>query len=268
MLARYVSGDLGVVSVLSIEAHLLSCAECRGALPPMIDPARLDRMWGGVRDAINAPRRGPAERMLVRLGVRDHVARLLAVTPAPQRSWLASTALSLVFAVVASHWFGGTDLPFLLVAPVVPVVGVAWSFDRPRDPVWEIGRATATGGLRLTLIRTTTVLTTSVLVSGVVSLMLPRAGWAAAAWLLPSLALTALTLALSTTGVASETAAGAVCAVWGAAVTVSSRINDQLAAFGAGGQLATGVVLAVSTAAVMLRRDALERPLRAQRSWG
>jgi Putative zinc-finger len=269
MLARYVSGDLGEVSVLSIEAHLLSCAECRGALPPLIDPARLDRMWTGVRDVVHAPRRGRAERLLVGLGVRDHVARLLVVTPSLQLSWLASMALSLVFAVMASHWFGGGNLPFLVVAPVVPVVGVAWSFSRPRDPVWEIGRATATGGLRLTLIRTVTVLATSVVVSGVVSLGLPRAGWAAAAWLLPALALTVLTLALSTTGVATEPAAGGVCAVWVVAVTMISLADaDRLAAFGAVGQVALGVVLAVSTVVVMFRRDALDGPLRSQRTWG
>lgn len=269
MLARYVSGDLGEVSVLSIEAHLLSCAECRDGLPPLIDPVRLDRMWSDVRDAVHAPRRGRGERLLVALGVRNHSARLLAVSSSLQPSWLASMVLALVFAVLAAHLTGGGNLPFLLVAPIAPVAGVAWSFDRRWDPVWEIGRATATGGLRLTLIRTFSVLTTSVVVSGIVSLALPRAGWAAAAWLLPALALTTLTLALSTTGIATEPAACGVGGLWLAAVTITARVDaDRLAAFGAAGQAAVGAVLAVSAAVVMVRRDTLNRPWRSQGSWG
>jgi hypothetical protein len=269
MLARYVSGDLGDASVLSIEAHLLSCAECRDALPPFIDPARLDRMWTGVRDIVHAPRPRVAERLLVRLGVRDHVARLLVVAPSLQLAWLASMVVSLAFAVIASHWFGGGNLPFLVVAPIVPVVGVAWSFDGPRDPVWEIGRTTATGGLRLTLIRSVAVLGVSAVVSAITSLALPRPGWGAAAWLLPALALTVLTLALSTTSVSTEPAAGSVCAGWVVAVVVASRAgSDQLAAFGAPGQAVVGVVLAVSTAVLIVRRDALDRQLRSRRSWG
>ena len=269
MLARYVSGDLGDASVLSIEAHLLACAECRDALPPLIDAAQLDRLWTGVRDIVHAPRPRVAERLLVRLGVRDHVARLLVVTPSLQLSWLASMVVSLVFAVIASHWFGGGDLPFLVVAPIVPVVGVAWSFEGPRDPVWEIGRTTATGGLRLTLIRSVAVLGMSAIVSAITSMALPRAGWEAATWLLPALALTVLTLALSTTGVSTELAAGSVCAGWILAVVVAARAgSDQVAAFGAPGQAIVGVVLAVSTAVLIVRREALDGPLRSRRSWG
>jgi hypothetical protein len=269
MLARYVSGDLGDASVLSIEAHLVSCAACRDALSPSIDAEQLGRMWTGVRDIVHSPRPGVAERLLVRLGVRDHVARVLVVAPSLQLAWLASMAASLVFAVMASHWLGGGDLPFLVVAPIVPVVGVAWSFDGPRDPVWEIGRTTPTGGLRLTLIRSVAVLATSLIVSAITSLALPRAGWEATAWLLPALALTVLTLALSTTGVATEPAAGSVCAGWVVAVVVASRAgSDQLAAFGAPGQAFVGVLLAVSTAVLVVRRDTLDGPMRARRSWG
>lgn len=269
MLTRYASGDLGDASVLSIEAHLLSCAECRDALPPSIDRAQLDRMWTGVRDIVRAPRPRVVERLLVRLGFRDHVARVLIVAPSLQLAWLASMVVSLVFAVMASHWFGGGDLPFLVVAPIVPVVGVAWSFDGPRDPMWEIGLTTPTGGLRLTLIRSVAVLATSFIVSGLTSLALPRAGWEAAAWLLPALTLTVLTLALSTTGVATEPAAGSVCAGWVVAVVVASRAgSDHLAAFGTSGQAVVGVVLAMSTAVLVVRRDALDGRTRTRRSWG
>ncbi len=257
MLGRYVSGDLGDASVLSIEAHLASCLQCRGALPSLVDSVRLDRVWVGVRDVVLAPRRRGIERVLTRLGVREDTARLLVVTPSLQLSWLASMFASLAFAVVASRMFGGQNLPFLVVAPVVPVVGVAWSFGGTRDPVREIGRTTATGGLRLTLIRSVSVVATSIVVTALLSIGLPRAGWAAAAWLLPALALTMLTLAVATAGVATEWAGAGVCAAWLIALLAASG-SDPLAAFGPRGQSVVGVLLAMSTAVLMIRRDALE----------
>lgn len=44
--------------------------------------------------------------------------------------------------------------------------------------------------------------------------------------------------------------------------------SDQLAAFGASGQVVVGVVLGVSTAMLIVRRDALDGRTRAGRSWG
>jgi Putative zinc-finger len=269
MLVRYVDGELGDASVMSIEAHLLTCAECRAALPTVIDPARLDRMWTGVRDAIDAPRPRALERLLARVGVADHVARLLVTTASLQLSWIVSLVVSLAFAVAASRWFGGGNLPFLVVAPLVPVLGIAWSFRRPLDPLWEIGRATPTGGLRLTLIRCVAVLATSLMASGIICLALPRSGWAAVGWLLPALGLTVLTLALSTNRITIEATAVGVGTVWVLVVVSAAKArSDPLAAFGAGGQMVAGAVTLTSMLFLVARKDAFERQAASQGGWG
>lgn len=268
MLERYVRDDLSEASVMSAEAHLLTCAACRSTLTTGVDADQLDRMWAGVRDAIDAPKPRVVERVLIRVGVPDYTARLLATTPTLHRSWIISVVMSLSFAVAASHWFGSGNLPFLAVAPLVPVLGVAWSFGGRNDPLWEIGRGTPTGGFRLVLIRSSAVLSASMAVSAIVSVALPKAGWVAFAWLLPSFGLTVLTMALSTTRIATETAAVGVSTAWALAVAGAARFgSDSLAAFGARGQVTIAIVAVISVLVLVERRDAFERRMGARGRW-
>jgi hypothetical protein len=259
ILDRYVSGTLGGASMYSVEAHLVGCARCRGELSPRVDAARVDRVWAGVRDRVDAPRTGPLERMLVRAGVPAHIARLLMATPLLRPSWIVSVAVSLAFAVLTDRVVGAGALPFLIVAPLVPVFGVAVAFARPVDPVWEIGAATPVGGFRLTMIRAVAVLGVSVALAALAAVGLSEAGWTAVAWLLPSLGLTALTLAISTS-VRLPAVAGAVAASWCVVVVVSERLaEERLAAFDARGQILLAAIAIASIVVVVARRDAFER---------
>ena len=259
ILERYAGGTLGGASIYSVEAHLVGCARCRGELSRRVDASRVDRVWAGVRDLVEAPRTGPVERMLVRAGVPAHVARLLMATPLLRPSWVVSVAVTLAFAVLADRVVGVGALPFLIIAPLVPVIGVAAAFARPVDPVWEIGAATPVGGFRLTMIRAAAVLGVSVALAALAALGLPEAGWTAVAWLLPSLGLTALTLALSTSARLS-TVAGAVVASWSVGVVLSERLaEERLAAFDARGQMLLAVIAIASIVVVVARRDAFER---------
>lgn len=225
-------------------------------------------MWAGVRDVICAPRLRALERLLARVGVPDHVARLLVTTPSLGRSWIVSVVMSLAFAVAASHWLGGGDLPFLAVAPLVPVAGVAWSFGAQNDPLWEIGGGTPTGGFRLILIRSIAVLGTSMVASAIASAALPGAGWAAFGWLVPAFGLTVLTLALSTTRIATETVALGVSAAWVLGVTSATRWgSESLAVFGPRGQVTLGLVALISALVLAERRDAFERRVGSQGGW-
>lgn len=106
--------------------------------------------------------------------------------------------------------------PLLLVtAPVLPLAGVALSYGRHADPLYEIATATPSGGLRLLLTRAAAVLAVSVPALTLAGAVLPVAagGPGAAAWLLPGLALTLGALALGSF-VGSRRGAAAVGGAW------------------------------------------------------
>ncbi len=260
-LDAYTSGRIDDASALSVEAHVLSCAACRHTLAGGVDPVRRDRIWNEIEDAIDAPRAGIAERVLIAFGVRAHVARLVVTAPSLGSAWLLAVAASLIFAAIASRAIADDPMPFLILAPLVPVVGVGSAFGRTGDPAWEIGLATPTGGLRLLLFRTAGVLAASMLFAGLAAVALPEPGWSAAAWLLPALAFTMLTLALSTTAMSATTAATVVGAGWLATVAVIERLaTEPLASYGAAAQVSFAVLAVVSVAVVAARHAAFERP--------
>jgi hypothetical protein len=224
-----------------------------------VDVGRLDRIWGNVRSDVEAPRRSALERALVRLGVPAHTARLLVTTPSLRPSWILAVAASLAFAVLAGRLVGGGNVPFLVIAPLVPVLGVAAAFARPIDPLWEIGVATPTGGFRLTMIRAAAVIAASIVPTALATLGLPELGWIAVAWLLPALGLTLLTLALSP-GAATPVVAGVVAAAWAVGVVIAGRVAvDPLAAFEARGQVLLATIAVASVIVVLRRRDTFER---------
>jgi hypothetical protein len=259
----YVNGRIDDASAFSLEAHVLACAECRDALSAHADVDRHDRVWSELRDVIDRPRVGVAERALTAFGLRQDLARLLAATPALRASWLAAVAATLAFAVIASRAVAGDLTPFLALAPLIPLAGVAAAFGKPADPAWELGLSTPTGGFTLMLIRSTAVLSVSVILAGLAAVALPDAGWSAAAWLLPALALTVLTLAVSSSRLSPTAAAGLVGGVWLVAVTVVDRLSDRpLAAFGAGAQVAFAAIAVIGAAVLAARHPSFERPTR------
>jgi len=264
LLARYAAGDLEDVRAYSLEAHLLECESCRLALEPRADHATLDRIWTEITETVDAPRPGVVERGLLRLGVRDHVARLLAATPSLRLSWFAAEAVALGFAVLAAH--SAADgrraelalLLFLVVAALLPVAGVAVSFGPGMDPTYEVGVAAPLRSSRLFLLRAIAVLATSMVIAGAAALALPGLDWTAAAWLMPSLGLALATLTLSTY-VRPLLAAGAVTFGWIlVAVATTYGRNDRLFVFREGGQLAFLLLVTVSAVVFARRREALE----------
>jgi hypothetical protein len=111
------------------------------------------------------------------------------------------------------------------------------------------------------LIRTASVLVTSIVLAGAAALTVPEGGWVAAAWLLPSLALTVLTLAVTSASVPAATAAGVVGAVWLTAVLLIERpLQEPSVAFGATAQILFAVVATVSALVVVGRHASFERP--------
>jgi hypothetical protein len=207
-------------------------------------------------DSVGQPEPRPGERFLSALGVPAHVARLLALTPSVGLSWVLSVVAALAFAVFASYGFG-EPMPFLVLAPLIPVLGVVVSYQRRLDPLYEIGIASPVGGFRLMLMRATAVLVTSIVVAAVASVGIPEIRFSAV-WLLPALFLTVLTLILSTV---MQTASAAVVAsaIWvGGVVTAEVVASEPYIVFGATAQLVFAVLAVLLMAGLIGRRGSFE----------
>jgi len=222
-----------------------------------VDDERLARNWRGITAALDAPEPSRAERVLVALRVPPTFARLAVSTPALRRAWLVASGLAILFGLAAADPARPREslFTFLVLAPLVPVVGVALSYGPGSDPAYEVTLSTPRSGLRLALVRTCTVTATSCAVLALASVLLPGRGAVAFAWLVPALALAAICLAV-TTFVTPRTAAAVVAAAWLVTAGVVDRnATDALALFGGP---ATGTLLLLGlTAGVVLvvRRD-------------
>ncbi|MGH8824856.1 MAG: zf-HC2 domain-containing protein [Jiangellaceae bacterium] len=260
VLRAYGEGRLDVAGRWSVEAHLTACAGCRLQARALVDPARLGRLRAALVEAVDVPRAGVVERLLVRLGVADHMARVLAATPALRGSWLLAVAATLVFAVLAARVSRSPDatLGLLCVAPLLPLAGIAVAYGPGIDPTYEIGLAAPMRSFRLLLLRAAAVLGTSTLLAAAASLMLPRLGWGAAGWLLPSLGLTVCGLALATI-VEPLRAVGVTAGAWVVAVAVTvAPPSPSSVLFSLAGQVAFAALALLAAVVVLARRGRFE----------
>jgi Putative zinc-finger len=256
LLAAYHDRRLDAAARWSVEAHLTSCASCRLRARALVDPARVARLRAALIDTVDRPGAGVAERLLVRLGVAEHTARLLAATPALRGSWLLAVATVLAFAVLAGWSRPGRDanLVFLCVAPLLPLAGIAAAYGPGVDPTYEIGLAAPLRSFRLLLLRAAAVLGTATLLAAAASLALPRLGPEAAGWLLPSLGLTACGLALATT-VEPLRAIGITAGAWviAVAVTVAPPAPSSVL-FATAGQVGFAALALLAAVVLLVRR--------------
>ncbi|WP_066951990.1 anti-sigma factor family protein [Microtetraspora fusca] len=251
---RYADGDLDATLAASVEAHLLACAQCRGLLAPQVPRARLDRVWDEIAEAVDSPVPGPFERLLRLVGVRDHTARLLAAAYSLHLSWISAGALVLLFAVLAARETTRWGLVgFLALAPIVPVAGVGLAYGRGADPAYEIGLAAPYSAFKVMLMRAAAVLVTSALPALVIGFALLGQNWTVAAWLLPALALTSLSLVLSRWFEPAHCAL-AVSILWLAGIAGTNLREPSLAMFSTVGQLGYLTITVVSGVLLVARR--------------
>ena len=258
LLTRYRDGRLAPAASFAVEAHLEACAACQAAAADVADPERLARVWVEVVDRVERPRPTVVERLLRLLGVPEHAARLLAATPALTLPWIAAVAGVLVFAAASAHLRPHTVAGFLLLAPLVPLAGVATAFGPGLDPLYEVGVAAPLRGLRLLLLRAAAVLVVSLVLCTAGALLLPGFGFAAVAWVLPALAVTAAGLGASTfvPPVHAAVGVGGVWVVLAGGVELAAA--QPLAAFGAIGQAVAVGVFVVGAAVLALRADTFD----------
>jgi hypothetical protein len=181
----------------SIEAHLQACSECQRRVAS--EPGWLEQSWAGIVEMVEDPAPTGFESVLRWLSVPPHLARVIAVTPSLRPAWLLATALMLAFAGLASAAGpSGTQFDlFLAVAPVVPVLGVAFAYGRIGDPAHEIMASSPMDQLRLVLLRSSAVTAVALVIATAVDVangVFDGVG----VWLVPTLALTATALALGT----------------------------------------------------------------------
>ncbi|MEU1531160.1 zf-HC2 domain-containing protein [Streptomyces fagopyri] len=238
LVARYTDGSLPEPDAWSLEKHLEGCGSCAARASDAARAGAAGPVLAQVRDAVldavphvrqartplpspplpshrlpspplpappapAVPASAPPRRARA---VGGRLGRIVwAAGPALRGAWTGAVLLVAVGALALAYG-GGSDSarPLLLaLAPVVPVAGVALSYGRYADPLYEIAATSPSGGLRLLLTRTAAVLAVSVPLLTAAGLLLPAAGPhlpqapAAAAWLLPGLALTLAALALS-----------------------------------------------------------------------
>lgn len=266
MLEAYAHTAIDDAHAYSIEAHLVSCGECRAQIATLGDQKELETLWTEINGAITVPTPGIIERGLLRLGVKDHVARLLAATPSLSVSWLGGLILALGFAVTAAHLSSRGFLMFVVLAPLLPLAGVAVAYGPRVDPTYEIGLAAPLSSFHLLLVRASAVLTTSGGLAFVASLALPQKDWAMVTWLIPSLGLTLASLAL-TSVISPLRAATGLAFVWvsGSALALYYAANTAATAedlFGGIVQLVMVLVTVASVALLFGRRGSFERGVR------
>jgi hypothetical protein len=266
-LRRYVERADSLAEGASAEQHLLSCGPCRaraGAAASVTGLGVIDfaAVWDRTRDAVEVPRPSVLERLLRGAGLPAPEARLVAVASAFRGVWLAGVAAVLVFAALAAA-FGharGVWL-FLSVAPVVPCLVVASSYDPRLDPALEPELVTPYPVLRLILLRTIAVLALALPAVLLFGLVVP--GETAFAWLLPAVGFVAVVLAAST-WVSPLRSAVAVSSAWLAVIWLLAARSGSPDAVLQGRAQAGFLVLAAASFSVFLVRW---RRLRQLRPW-
>ncbi|MGI5440583.1 zf-HC2 domain-containing protein [Streptomyces shenzhenensis] len=258
----YVRGgaDIAADEVWAVEAHLEECRVCRDRLSAAVKAqataaavrgpdvtALVDTVWSGLEPQLAATVPMPRRRFW-----SSRMSKWLTPTMVPWLAMVASVTLLALMLDLADTGSGRVSL-VLLLAPVLPVLGVAASWSRGLDPAYELTASVPRAGLHLVLRRTTSVLVVLVPVLSV-------GGWATGVtawqWLLPCLAFTSATLALG--GVIGVNRAAVVLVTVWAGVIVAPTLATSRTTFAlqTDGLSVWGLILALGIGVVIARKGA------------
>jgi hypothetical protein len=223
-LAAYLSGRAVAVLTASVEAHVLGCAECRGALATAgAGSARSDteRRWAALVERIDRPR---TSRLARWSGAHPSLLTRASVSSRPLlAAWLTALAVVLLLPVVPVLLAGREATTALLaVAPLAPMAAVVLAYRPATDPAGELAVATPLAGFRLVATRALLVALAAAPAGVLVALALGLPAYVALGWLLPGLALSAVVLVAGTVLPDPTVAAAGLGAAWALAVTLPS----------------------------------------------
>lgn len=259
LLSSYLAGDLDAVTGASVEQHVSRCQTCRLLAGQLLGPQLVERTWAGIRDAVEPPPLPYPVRLARRWGLAEPSAVLLAAAASLRGAWLVGAFLALSFATIAAYVSDGKALaPFLLVAPLAPVLGVAAAYGPHQDPLEALAATAPYGRTRLILLRTAAVLVSVLPVTALLGLAIPGPLWLAAAWLGPALALVPVLLALAGF-VGPRFAATVVSVGWASVVVASTRASSDPAWAVQAAQQGVYLGLAMAACAVIAIRIGTER---------
>jgi hypothetical protein len=149
-------------------------------------------------------------------------------------------------------------LPFLILAPLLPLAGVAAAFHSRLDPAADLATAAPLSGVWLFCIRSVAVIAAALVPTMLVALALPGSRWLPLLVVLPALAVSAAALALATLTRPLPAAIG-TGAVWVAVVTgLTTGTDFPGAAYGGAAQAAWLAVIIGACCLLAARRRTLE----------
>ncbi|WP_221349622.1 zf-HC2 domain-containing protein [Streptomyces beigongshangae] len=251
--------DIAADELWALEAHLEVCRDCRARLSAAVAArapavtALVDTVWTGLEPRLAATAGLPRRRRRP-----AWLSAWLTPTTVPWLAMVMSVTLLALLLDLAGpgtgYGSGPGEVPLLLLlAPVLPVLGVAASWSRGLDPAYELTVSTPRAGLPLVLRRTASVLAV------VVPVLLAGGrltGTTAAQWLLPCLALTSATLALGAV-IGVTRAAVALVTLWAAVVLAPALATSRTPlVLHTHGLPVWGLILALATGVVIARRGA------------
>ncbi|MET1072329.1 MAG: zf-HC2 domain-containing protein [Umezawaea sp.] len=248
LVGRYARGDADIPAdeVWAVEAHLEKCAPCRAELVDADGGTLVDAVWTDLQPLLDVVPQMPRARPWTR--------RFNAWVTPSMVPWLAMTLVVALLAVLADRWSSAGTYEVsvvLLVAPVLPVLGVAAAWGRGLDPFYEMAASTPRAGLPLLLRRTVSVLLTVIPI-----LLAAGLNTSTALWLLPCLAFTTTTLALGGL-VGIGRAAVALVVVWAAVIVAPSLALIPSPLVPHQGALPVwGALFALGLVVVVVRKDA------------
>lgn len=219
----------------AVERHLVGCSACRHKVE---DPEWTAESWNRLRSEIRRSPPSFSEKALTRIGVPDPLSHLILTAPAFRSAWWLAIAAALLFVgLVAAASTSGplVGLPFLTLAPVLPVLGVSVAYGVPGDPLTHIAAVAPLGGFRLLLLRSAAVCAAAIGLTALAAWVFLPAD-TAFLWLVPALAATTVTFALAN-HIGAPFASGAVLVVWLMIVAVFTSADTPVRAFSAGPHL-------------------------------
>jgi hypothetical protein len=147
--------------------------------------------------------------------------------------------------------------PFLLVAPLLVLAGVAAAFLPMLDPASRLAVAAPFSGFTLLLARSFCALAAALVPVVAVAFVMPGPGWLPVALLLPTLALCALALAAATvTGPRAATVVAG--ALWAAPAAWLASDHVPLLIVAPNAQFACAAVLCACAGVLLARHDRFE----------
>ena len=195
-LVAYAEGRTGAVMLSSIEAHLIACERCRMALRDHAhtgdaDDVTGDRIWAGIADRVDTSNRlfSWSSRLLV-----------VSVSSPPLALMTALLAGLLVGFVCIARLSDARNATTMLVSfgPLVPLVGARVAFGRSVDPAGAMSAAAPVTAGRVSSIRALVVTVVACIAGIVVSPLTTIDPHESVVWLLPALAVSAISVAVAT----------------------------------------------------------------------